>query len=208
MALFTTIKEEINNLSKLLNPYKANDFLEKMEVKSVSYMFRYLIFMGLFLFAGYSLNLYYKTGFEAEIRCSLIASLESAFVTYIVLVFSSVIAGYIISAFGKSLVGRDIDANETVSVIGYPLAIILFSGIFRAHLMTIVLYYILIVYGVYLLYAAIRARFGFERSLICFMFFLIVISLVIMILFQVCITLLGVLSDVGLPLRPIPSGCH
>jgi len=213
MALFAAIKEEIGNLSKLLNPYKANEFFEKMELKPTGYMLKYLMFTGLFLFAGYLLNIYYKAGFEAEIKCPLIASLESAFITYITLVLSPFIVGFFISLFGRSLVGRDIETNEAVSIIVYPMVIGLASGIFRAHIITIVLHYICIAYTVYLLYTAISARFGFERAVVYFVFFLIIISLTMMILFWVSISFLNFLiwiglPSIGIPLTRIPPWCH
>jgi len=213
MALFAAIRLEIVNLFKLLNPSKANEFFEKMGVRPVGYMLNYLIVSGLFLFVGYSLNLYYKAGFEAEIKCPLIASIESAFITSITLILSTIISGFIISLFGKGLVGRDMEFNEAVSVIGYPMIFILISGIFRAHIMTIILHYMFIAYSMYLLYTAISARFGFERALVHFIFILIVISLVVMILFWTGTSFLNFLvwiglPSIGIPISHIPPWCH
>ena len=212
MALFATIRLEIGNFFKLLNPSKANEFFGKMGVRSVGYMSNYLIVSGLFLFVGYSLNLYYKAGF-AEIKCPLIASIESAFITCITLILSTIISGFIISLFGKGLVGRDMEPDEAVSVIGYPMIFILISGIFRAHIMTIILHYMFIAYSMYLLYTAISARFGFERALVHFIFILIIISLVVMILFWMGISFLNFLvwiglPSIGIPISHIPPWCH
>ena len=213
MALFATIKEEIGNLFKLLNPSKANEFFEKMKVRPMGYMLNYLIVSGLFLFVGYSLNIYYKAGFEAEIKCPLIASIESAFITCITLILSTLISGFIISLFGKGLVGRDMEPDEAVSIIGYPMIFILISGIFRAHIMTIILHYMFIAYSMYLLYTAISARFGFERALVHFIFILIIISLVVMILFWMGTSFLNFLvwiglPSIGIPISHIPPWCH
>jgi hypothetical protein len=208
MELFAAIKEEVGNLLKLLNPYRVSEFFRNMEIRSVSYMFKYLSFMSLFLFTGYFLNLRYKTGFEPEINCSDIPSIESAFITCVVLVLSTITAGYVISAASKGLVGRFVKADEMVSIMGYSMAVILFGGIFRAHLMTIVLYYAAIAYGIYLLYAGIRARFGFDKAIVCFLFSMIVISLAIIAIFQIFIALIGLLMGIGVPLRLVPAWCY
>ncbi len=214
MTFFKAVKEELGNLIKLLNPYEANKFFDEMQVKSANYILAYLIFIGSFLFAGYYLNFYYKAGFEAEIRCSFITSLESAFLTYITIALIPSVAGSIISLFGKNLAGRDITSDEIISMIGYSTVLILASGIFRAHIITSILHYISIAYGIYLLYVAISVRFGFDRAILCFLFFLIIISIVLMSLSLTGNTMLNLLVWIGQtitpesPLRQIPPWCH
>lgn len=208
MGLIEAIKEGINNFFRLLNPYGVNDFFEKMEIKSANYTLKYLAVVGLFFFAGHYLNLVYKIGFESESTCSPSSSAESAFVTYISLIIMPVIAGSILSLFGKSLVGRDLETNEIVSIIGHPVSIIMFSGIFKAHVLTIILHYFGIGYGLYLLYSAVNARFGFDKALIVFVFFVVVTSLMLMIVFWFGITFVNLFVDVlgwfGIPSSDIP----
>lgn len=216
MAFLATIKEEINSLFKLLNPYKAAEFFKDMKIRSVKYMLAYLMFMGLFLFTGYFLNIHYKLGFGEEPVCSFAVSIESAFLSYITLVLLPILAGFLISFFGKSLTGKDTKADEIISIIGYSMLFILFSGLFRMHIVTIILHYIAIAYGIYLLYVAINARFGFDRAAICFVFFLIVIALMFMILFSINSALsnlliwfvVDLLHMKELPLETIKPWCH
>lgn len=208
MSLIEAIKEGIRNFFRLLDPYKASDFFKNMEIKPANYTLKYLAVAGLFLFAGYYLNLVYKMGFESESTCSPSSSAESAFITYISLIVIPLIAGSIISLFGKSLVGKDLETNEVVLIIGYPLSFIMVSGLFKVHVLTIILHYLGIGYGLYLLYTAINARFGFDKALIVFVFFVMVSSLMLMITFWFGINFVNLLVDalvwLGIPSSDLP----
>lgn len=190
------IKEGVSDFFMLLNPYKVGEFFGRMEAKSGSYMFKYLAFFGMSLFFGYYLNLVYKLGFESESTCSSSSSFESAFIIYLSLLIMPFMAGSIISLFSKNLVGKDVETNEIVSIIGYPLSVILLTGIFKAHVQTIILHYLGIGYGLYLLYNSINARFGFDKALIIFVFYLVVNSLILMIMFWSGITVVNLFVDV------------
>lgn len=212
----SAINDEIRNLTKLLNPYKANEFFEHMEIKSVGYMMRYLLVPALFLSLGYALNLYYKAGFESEIKCSLYSSIESALLASIVLIAMVPIASAIISLFSKNLTDRDVSTEEIASIIGYCLGVVMFTGIFRAHVYTIILHYLGIGYGMYLLYTAVSARFGFDKAITVLLFFLIIILMLIMVMSWSLNTFINIVVDVieffggymsDIPIRKIQPWC-
>ena len=174
-------KNGLGRIMGLLNPYTAEDFFKSMRIPSLGSMITYLAISGVFLFIGYFTNLYYKSGFEASTRCSMEASLESALISVVTLIITPLVASLILSIFGKSLTGRNLETEEIMALFGYPLCIVMLSGIFRAHVLTLIVHYIGMGYGLYLLYVAVGARMGFDKSFTVLMFFILVFSVVLMV---------------------------
>ncbi len=217
MGLIKSFKNEVINFVRMITPSKTNKFFEELDPESSRHMVGYLLAFGVPLFIGYFMNLYYKAGFDSESTCQINSAIESAFVTYLVLVFLPIAAGAIISLFGKGLTGREVEPEEIISIIAYPLSVVLLTGLFRAHILTIVLHYLGIGYGLYLLYVAINARFGFDKSLIIFIFFLVVSSFLLMVMFWIGLSIINLIAKAlnwfGIPrneapIRIIPPWCY
>jgi hypothetical protein len=215
MSLISTLDDEVSNISALIfNPSK---FFEEMQTKSSSYMMRYLFIASIPLFVGYFLNLYFKAGFpETEFKCSEAAAVESAIISVLTLVLTVPTASLLLSLISKNLFEKRVGADEIATLIGYPMAIVLLSGILRAHVYTVFLHYGGIGYGVYLLYSGISVRYGFDKALMNFIVFLLAMSLVLIIIAGALISTFSIIlaiSDlIGLssiiPIINIPSYCY
>jgi hypothetical protein len=215
MSIMSILDDEVSNISALIfNPSK---FFEEMQTKPSGYMLRYLFIASIPFFVGYFLNLYFKAGFpETEFKCSEAAAAESAIISVLTLVLTVPIASLFLSLISKNLLEKRVGSDEIATLIGYPIAVVLLSGILRAHVYTVFLHYGGIGYGVYLLYSGISIRFGFDKALMNFLVFLVVMSLVLMVLAGALISTFSIIlaiSDlIGLssviPIISIPNYCY
>lgn len=215
MGLLSAIDDELNNIFSLI--FAPSRFFEEMQSKPSGYMLRYLFLAAIPLFLGYFLNLYYKAGFPVtEFKCSEMAATESAIITALTLTLMVPTASLLLSMISKNLLERKVSADEISTLIGYPVAVILLSGILRAHVYTVFLHYAGIGYAIYLLYTGISARYGFEKALMNFMVFVVALSLVLIVLAGALIStfsiILSVVDMTGLsstiPLVGIPGYCY
>ena len=194
------ITHEPFNIIKLFNIYRYEEFFETMESHSVKYMLSYLLVIGLFTLVGYYLNI----SEYAASTCGSSDALKSALMYYLTFVFVPIITGYCLHLFSRGLVGREVSKEEGVSLVGYIVTPILISGIFRilsnAPQKTVpgmlsflpllmFLHYACMAYSIYLLYAAIRVRYGFEKSLPAFMFLMIIVFIASMIIISLSRTI-------------------
>lgn len=195
------ITHEPFNIIKLFNLYRYKEFFETMESHSVKYMLFYLLVIGLFTLTGYYLNI----SEYAASTCGSSDALKSALMYYFMFTFVPIITGYCFHLFGKGLVDSEISKEEGVSLMTYVATPLIVSGIFRimanAHPKTVpgllsflpllmFLHYACMAYSIYLLYAAIRVRYGFEKSLAAFMFLMIIVFIASMIIISLSRTIL------------------
>jgi hypothetical protein len=186
-------KELIKSIYRLVDPRTTENFFKELKFKQVKEMFIYLLILGLFTFFGY----FFRYGFfsdprypEIAFKLSLIIYLIGYYIpTGIIPVF---IMGYILHKLGSKLVGRGVKKEEAVSIIGYSTIPQLIGGFFGIILETWVLHILLMIYSIYLLYIGIKVRFGFGRSIKCFIFLVTSGFIVSMILFKLGVTILGI----------------
>lgn len=215
MSFLSAMDDELSNISALV--FSPNKFFEEIETKPSGYMIKYLFIAAIPFIIGYVLNLYLKAGFpETEFKCSQMAAIESAVITSLTLVLTVPTASMLISLISKGLFERKVSQNEITTLIGYPMVIILLSGILRAHVYTVFIHYAGVGYALYLLYTGLCAKYGFDKALMNFMVFLVVLVIVLMVIagalfstFNIILAIANItnLSSI-IPITSIPNYCY
>jgi hypothetical protein len=216
MGFSDAVFEELGNLTKMLNPYRAAEFFENMEIKPRNYMLKYVACLSLFMFVGYTLNLSTKQGFGGASVCPMQIAVEFALLACLSVISMVFLASIAITVFGKGFVGVNVTIDEMASVIGYSMSVVLISGIFSFHAQAIIIHWLGVIYSIVLLYFAASARYGLERAFLVFVFLLAAVLISFMLVYLGLSSAIGVaagvLKTVGfyesdLPIRTIPDYC-
>jgi len=215
MSFISPIFDEVNSIVDLISA--PSKFFEEVQTKPLGYMIRYLFIAAVPFFIGYVLNLYLKAGFpETEFKCSELAAIESALITILTLILTVPTASLLISLISKGLLEKRVSPSEISTLIGYPMAVVLLSGILRAHVYTVFLHYAGVGYALYLLYSGLSVKYGFDKALMNFIVFLVTIIIVLMIVAGAFLStfniILAIANMTGLnsviPITSIPNYCY
>jgi hypothetical protein len=215
MSFLSAIGDELRNVFSLI--FSPNKFFEDVETKSLGYMLKYLFFAAVPFVLGYFLNLYVKAGFPVtEFKCSEMAALESSLITALSLVLVVPTVSMALSMVSKGLFERRVSPSEICTLIGYPMAVVLLSGILRAHVYTVFLHYAGVGYALYVMYTGLSVKYGFDKALMNFIVFLIAIVLVLMVIAGAVLSTFTILLAVAnmtdltsiIPIVSIPGYCY
>ncbi len=188
MTIIRFIKEDLSNLKQITNPNNAERFFANLKAYTAKQMISHNLILGLFVFFGYFLAL----GYYSSIKYSFETSFKLALLYYIVAVSIPLVLGYLLHLFSRKLVNKDVGPDEGITIASYSVSIGLIGGIFRTFTETWALHILLMVYSIYLLYAAIKSRFGFERAIFNFLFLAILTSIVAMVILKIFAVVLGI----------------
>ncbi|HEX55391.1 MAG: hypothetical protein DRO94_00025 [Candidatus Altiarchaeales archaeon] len=198
------IKQDLRNIVKILNPYTFSEFFKNMKENSRRHMLIYMLILGTFTFIGYFLNLWKLVGLSgfwlairetlwgSEPACDIVSSFKSALLYYLTFIFTPFFAGHTFHFFSRGLIGRDVSREEGVTLFAYISTPLLISGIFRIISETRILHLISAGISVYMLYAAINSRYGFERSFLAFGFMMIIVFILSMLIFGILSAILSI----------------
>lgn len=159
-------KQLLKDTYQLMDPRRIAGFFKDLQPKPVKEVMSYLFLLGLFTFIGYTL----RYGFFSEPNY-LGISLRISFLYYLIGIYvpTGVISIFAMSYFlhlaGEKLVKRAIGREEAMNLIGYAAIPSLIGGFFGIFLETQILHILLIGYSIYLLYTAMKIKFGFNFSL-------------------------------------------
>ncbi len=191
------IKGLISDIRLLIYPGKAEEFFKKLKIHSPRYMIKYILVSGIFLFLGYFLDYAFGMsvffGYLAGFTHPFYTSIRKALTWYLVAVSIPIVMGLSLNLFGEKLVKRKVGLDESIAIVAYSTVLGLVSGIFKSLLETWIIHILLIAYCLYLLYTAIRIRFGFEKAVSCFIFLVVVACIAVMIVFKFVAFILGLL---------------
>ena len=179
----------ISTLGDLLKLYPGNldPFFSNLKPKSVGFLRLYLVVIGIPLLLGYYLYFRYQTNIYSPDM-----SLKLAFVYYLVGVSMPLIISYILYLFDVRLVRRKVGYPEALTICAYVFSLALLSGILRMYGETWVLHLLAIAYSICLVYAALGARFGYEKVIQPFLFLMFSGGLVAILLFTLMVFLLQI----------------
>ncbi len=153
-----------------------------------NYMNRLLFLLGLSVFLGYSIY----SAYFSPVRYTILTSIKIGYVYWMVSVFVPAIAASVLHSVGERLIGRVIGSEEANAVATYSMTPALMGGIFRLFIETTILHYLVMAYSIYILYVGIENRFGFDRTIHCFIVLMLTSSIAGMLLFQLSVIVLGI----------------
>ncbi len=192
-AILRDIKYFISTLGDLIKLYPGNidPIFRNLKPKPLGFLRVYLIIIAIPLFLGYYFHFaHYQTNpYSTE------NSLKLAFIYYLIAISLPMIISYILYLFDVRLVKRRVSYPETLTLFAYAFSFGLLCGIFRTFNETWVLHILTIMYSIYLIYAALGARFGYERIILPFIFLMLSGGVATMILFRLLVFFLGVPSE-------------
>lgn len=175
---------------KLFNPGYVDNVFRDLKVGTLKSLRVYLLIMGLPIFFGYYSHMVY---FQA-VPYSVENALKVALRYYLIAITAPMVMAYVLYLFDKRLLKTSVSHVEALTMFTYAICPGLLSGFFRIYRETWVLHLILIVYTIYLLYASIGVRYGYERSFLPFVFLILMALISSMFVFIVVSAVLGIPS--------------
>lgn len=157
------------DLVKLINPANIETIFRNLKPRSVKLLRLYMVILIIPLFIGYFT---YFNVFQEQ-RYSFEDSFKLALRNYVIVFIVILTAPYVFYLFDVRLVGRKVTYAEALTIFIYAFGNGIIGGIFRISNYTWVLHLLLIVYSIYLLYAGLGARFGYEKSRLPFLFLIL-----------------------------------
>ncbi len=136
------IRMSLSDFKELMLPWKAKDFFRKVHPRPVLDNIRYVLILGLFTFVGYFL-LYSVFGAQVSVdegpmsmTIELEYSLEDgallALDHYIYAVSTPIVLGLLMTLFGKTISGRRVPLEESMTISCYAYTPALIFGILAA----------------------------------------------------------------------------
>jgi hypothetical protein len=176
------------NLARLINPANIESIFRNLKPKSVNALRVYAVLLIIPLFFGYFLffNVFQEQQYSGE------NSFKLALRNYLIVLVIVLSVPYVFYLFDLRLVGRKVTYAEALTIFIYTLGDGILGGFFRISNYTWVLHLLLIVYTIYLLYAGLGARFGYEKAMLPFLFLILLCVFIGTVLVQVLNLLLMV----------------
>ena len=187
----------IKSVLTLLSPSSIEPFFKDMKPGHVIYTPLYILIMGLFTFGGHFISYGHYLSFVnySGMRYSYEMSIKLALVYYATAISIIFVMGFAFQLL-RFIDSRFQNKNETlmggIAIAANAMSIGIIGGIFKAIPQTAVVQMLLITYSIYILYTAIKARYGFEDSLSVFLFVLVIGSISGIIIFRLGVTILGI----------------
>ncbi len=157
---------------QLLNPAYIEKVFKNIKPATLGSLRFYLILTGLPILFGYYAYLAY---FQSN-PYSIENSLKIAFKYYVIAISIPMVMAYVLYLFDTRLLKAKITQAEALALFSYAISPALLSGIFRIYIETYILHILIIMYSIYLLYASLGIKYGYEKVIMPFIFLLLVVT--------------------------------
>ena len=177
---FSTILDVL----RLINPASVDTVSKNIKTLPLWFLRLYLIVIAVPLFVGYYLHFAY---FQQD-PYSVVNSLKLSARNYVIAVFLPMAIAYLLYLFDMRLVKKKVTYADALTMIAYACSPGILSGIFRISVSqfidTWVLHILLLMYSIYLIYAVLAARFGYDTAIKPFLFLILFGLLIAIIIYQ------------------------
>ena len=180
----TFFLQTIVKVIKLLNPSYIEQVFKNIKPASLGSLRFYLAITALPVFFGY----YAHMAYFQDNPYSIENSIKIAFRYYAMAIIVPMVMAYVLYLFNTRLLKAKITHAEALTLFAYAISPGLLSGIFRVYMETWILHLLIVMYSVYLLYASLGVRYGYEKVIMPYIF-LALIGSITAIALQVALTL-------------------
>jgi hypothetical protein len=158
---------------QLLNPGYIEKVFKNIKPATMGSLRFYLVITALPIFFGYYAHMAYfqSNPYSTEI------SLKIAFRYYAIAIAIPIVMAYVLYLFDTRLLKAKITQAEALALFSYAISPALLSGVFRIYIETWILHLLIVMYSIYLLYASLGIRYGYEKVIMPFIFLLLVATL-------------------------------